>query len=209
MTAPQPQQLGDWSRFAFTPLQRHQCQVEGAAAEIDHEQSRARGQAGTECRGGGFVHQGDLLHRQRSTGLQQPAAVVAVGLHRRRQHQPFHPQLLGQEVPDSCEKQSAGPGGLIALVVAAFVLAVNLCAADVALEVPGQAGVVLVGKPRFKHLLPKQRRFVAQPEQAGYFPDALADRGEIQQAGGAFSGCREGHHGGGAAQVDGQGACDG
>ena len=210
LTAPQPQQLGDRSRFAFTPLQRHQCQVEGATAEIDHEQSRARGQAGTEGRGGGFVHQGDLLHRQLSTGLQQPAAVAAVGLHRRRQHQSFHPQLLRQETPDSCEQQGTGPGGLIALDLAAFVLAVNLlCAADVALEVPGQVGVVLVGKPRIKHLLSKQRRFVAEPEQAGHFPDALADRGQIQQAGVAFTGCREGHHGGGAAQVDGQGACDG
>ena len=201
LTPPQPQQLGDRRRFAFTPLQRHQRQVEGAATEVDHEQSRSRGQAGTKGRGGGFVHQGDLLHRQCSAGLQQPVAVVAIGLHRRSQHQAFHPQGWGQVPPDPLEQQGAGPCCPIA-----FVPVARVRAADVALEVSGQVGIILIGMPRLNHLLPDQWGVFAQPQQAGDFADLLADGGEIKQARVALTSCREGHHRRGAAQVDGQGA---
>ena len=112
---PQPQQLGDRCGTTFPSFQSHQGQIQGASAQVHHQQS---GTSGKPCTHGGccgFIHQGDLGHRQRGAGLQQPAAIRPIALHRGGQHQPLHREIAGEPAPDLLKQLFSCPAGCFLL----------------------------------------------------------------------------------------------
>ena len=110
LAAGEAEQLGDGGGPSLPPLQLHQGQIEGAAPKVHHQHAATGGKPGADCGGGGFVHQGQLGHRERTAHLPQPLAIAAVGLDRGGEHQPVRLHSGGQGPPDPLQQQ--GSGGL-------------------------------------------------------------------------------------------------
>ena len=102
--------------------------------------------------------------------------------------------------PDPLQQLGAGQGRPFPIVAVA---------ADLAFEIDRKARVVLIRQPGLQHLPADQGQAIGLPEQAGNFAGTHTDRIEIQKRGAAFSGRCEGHHGGGAAQINRQGSSGG
>ena len=108
IAAGKAQQLGNRGGSAFASLQLHQGHIHGASTDIHHQGGAARGESGADGRGGGFIHQGHLLHAQLRAHLGQPLAIAAVGVDRCCQHQALGVDAARQGGPDGLQEQ--GPG---------------------------------------------------------------------------------------------------
>ena len=101
IAARKAQQLGNRGGSAFASLQLHQGHIHGATPDIHHQGGAAGGKPGADGRGGGFIHQGHLLHAQLRAYLGQPLAIAAVGVDWCCQHQAFGADAAWQGGPES------------------------------------------------------------------------------------------------------------
>ena len=99
----------------FPSFQSYQGQIQGASAQVHHQQGGTSWKAGTHGGCCGFIHQGDLGHRQRGAGLQQPAAISPVALNRGGQHQPLDLEIAGEPAPDLLKQLFSSPAGCLLL----------------------------------------------------------------------------------------------
>ena len=205
VVAAEAQQLGNRVRPALAPLQPHQAEVDRAASQIHHQHGAPRGQAGSDRRSGGLIHQGEFRHLQLAAGLHQPVAVTLIGLDRCREHQAFGGHPGRKRPPQLLQQQGPGPLGAQRQPRACPWLP----GADPALEVAVQFRSVAVGQTCLQNLAADQGTGMVrlrQPQQRGHHRRINEAVGHQVEQPGFLAGGLVRHHGGAAAKVDGHGA---
>ena len=197
--------MGDGGGAPFPTGKGHQREVRGSTADIDDQDAASGGEACADGGRGGFIHQGHIGDIHGFDGVQEPLAVAPVAIDGGGQHQPIRADARREVRPDLLEQQASA---LLRGQPAVAALTVGL--GDQPFEIPLQLGAFALQQAPFDNLATDQGLIavpVREPDQArdGHRLGAAEGR-QGQQLGLGIVGALMGHHRGGAAEVNGEGA---